>query len=321
MAKSTKTWGRYVMDIEGTEKVQVTIADQRQGGGPPAAGPPGAAGSPGTAADPAATAGSLTTAAGQTATATPAPDRTVLPDWVTKLKIGTLTAGAVSTVLVALRLLSVAKFNPETAYGILQSSGTSDILIGTVMSVLPSVAIIAGSCLVLARIFLVPNHLKPPAEFAAWASIAILAGITLLTIPVRYGIAVVLCAIAILIVWRNKAKIDMNAPLAGKAGRFITRGVAFIFATILIIGIAATPPWMPEEHLTFNGATSPVAVTGYVLTETADGMIILQAKPRRIRYFAPHTLKSRFMCLNPPRWDFPIIFYVPGFNPVHYQNC
>src|SRR6516162_5323714 len=88
-----------------------------------------------------------------------------------EISLGALAVGVASTVLVALRLLSVADFNPATAYGIVQSSGTANVIIGTVISLVPSIAIIAASGLVVYLAFYPhPRKLSAPAELAVWAS-------------------------------------------------------------------------------------------------------------------------------------------------------
>jgi hypothetical protein len=44
-----------------------------------------------------------------------------------------LMIGGVSTLLIAVRLLSAADFAPETAYAILQSNGTTAVIVGTLI--------------------------------------------------------------------------------------------------------------------------------------------------------------------------------------------
>ena len=46
--------------------------------------------------------------------------------WADNLHVGALIFGGVSTILIALRLISVAKANPETAYGILQAGTVAE---------------------------------------------------------------------------------------------------------------------------------------------------------------------------------------------------
>ena len=67
--------------------------------------------------------------------------------WTNNLHVAALVFGGESTILIALRLLSVAKANPETAYGILQAGGTTNVIIGTVLSLIPSIALIGASYL------------------------------------------------------------------------------------------------------------------------------------------------------------------------------
>ena len=105
------------------------------------------------------------------------------------LHVDALIFGAASTILVALRLLSFARFNPETAFGILQASGTGTVLIGTVISLIPSIAITAASCLALRQIFTPSREDNPAIELLIWASIFVLVLIALLTTPLKYAAA------------------------------------------------------------------------------------------------------------------------------------
>jgi hypothetical protein len=102
------------------------------------------------------------------------PESSGWPTWVGKLPIGALSVGIASTVLIVLRLLLVARFNPTTAYGILQASGTANVIVGTVMSLLPVIAIIAGSSLALIIVFWESHEPNPVAEFTVWVSAVVL---------------------------------------------------------------------------------------------------------------------------------------------------
>jgi hypothetical protein len=241
------------------------------------------------------------------------------------IHIGALIFGAASTILVALRLLSVARFNPETAYGILQASGTTTVLIGTVISLIPSIAIIAASCLVLRQIFRGIRESSParednPAlEFTIWGSIFILALIALLTTPLRYAIAGAIVVAFLLVVWIFRKQIDRGRN--GPVGGVMAIASACLVALLLMFGVVLSPPWMPAERLSFNNARQ---VTGYILAQTSSGVTVMQIKSREILYYGPNALTGQSMCSDVPANDFSIMAFPPFtqvFGFYRYVHC
>ena len=69
----------------------------------------------------------------------------------------TVVVGAASTICVILRLLSVARFNAQTTYQILQNQSTTNIIIGTLIALLPTICIIIVVASTFALVF--PNRL------------------------------------------------------------------------------------------------------------------------------------------------------------------
>jgi hypothetical protein len=253
------------------------------------------------------------------------PERSRSATSSSNLHIGALIFGAASTILVALRLLSVARFNPETAYGILQASGTATVLMGTVISLIPSIAIIAALCLALRQIFKgfgednpAPEY-NPAVEFAIWASIFILTLIALLTTPLRYAIAAAPVVVFILIVWKFRKPI--HARRNRTAGKVTATVAALLTALLLMLGVVLSPPWMPAERLTFNNAQP---VTGYILAQTSSGLTVMQIKSREILYYGPSALTSQSMCSNVPANDFSVMAFPPFikiFGFYRYAHC
>jgi hypothetical protein len=140
------------------------------------------------------------------------------------LPIGALALCAGSTVLVALRLLSVARLKPQTADGILQASGAADVIIGTVISLVPSIALISGSCLALNETFQWSPKRGLCADFVIWTSIVALIVATLLTIPYGYDYTPAAIFVILVLVWLFRDKIaKIAAAWNGKAGRIIVR--------------------------------------------------------------------------------------------------
>lgn len=237
------------------------------------------------------------------------------------MRLGALSVGAASTVLVALRLLSVAKFNLETAYGILQATGTGNVVMGTVISLIPSIAIGAALCLVFYMIFRRPDSIA--AEFGLIVIVGSLILIALLTTPLRYYAVIGGCVVVVFTVWLIREKIRGVGWDTG-AGRNFLRVFAGILAVLLVFGVVISPPWLPAERLTLNNTQ----VTGYILSQTADGLTVLQANPREIIYYGPNALTNQYMCSDTPSLDFSVIFFLPPglklsnvFNSARYYHC
>jgi len=151
-----------------------------------------------------------------------------LPEWARNLRLGALSVGAASTVLVALRLLSVAKFNLETAYGILSATGTGNVVMGTVISLIPSIAIGGALCLALYMIFQGSGSIG--AEFALVVTMVALILIALLTTPVKYYAVIGVCVVVVLTVWLIRERIRGSGGIPGRVGAsldFLLRSLPF----------------------------------------------------------------------------------------------
>jgi Ca2+/Na+ antiporter len=282
--------------------------------------------------------------------------------------------GAASTVLVALRLISVAKFNPETAYGILQASGTGNVIIGTLISLIPSIAIIVALYLISMRVLSKSAQTTPEAEFTRWTLIFMLALIALLTIPLRYVIyagpgILVFLALVLAVAIRTKRSVpasetgersvpasetgERSVPASETGERSVPasetgeRSVpaseteetgsllernwgpkgtaaaifsAFLVAFIVMLGVVASPPWMPAERLTLNNHQK---IIGYVLAQTQEGLTFMQAGSMNITQYEPGVVKDQVFCSDAPARDLPIIYYIrsiPGVDLGHYLS-
>ena len=285
---------------------------------------------------------------------------------ISNLRLGALASvSAATTVLVALRLISVAKFNPETAYGILQASGTGNVIIGTVISLIPSIAIIVALYLISMRVLFRPKT-TPEAEFTRWTFIFMLALIALLTIPLRYviyagpGILAFLALIVAVAIRTKKGKSQKGKNQKDKAkrrepasetgetesasetgetepasetgetdylqerrwGKWGTAAAissAFLVAFIVMLGVVASPPWMPAERLTLKDHQK---IVGYVLAQTQEGLTFMQAGSMNITQYEPGIVKDQVFCSDAPARDLPIIYYmrsIPGFDLGHYR--
>jgi hypothetical protein len=250
--------------------------------------------------------------------------------WANSLHVGALIFGGVSTILIALRLLSVAKANPETAYGILQAGGTTNVIIGTVLSLIPSIALIGASYLALGRIwakfpdskFPDSSKLTQAEELGIWTSICALFLIGVLTIPFRYWEvpAVVVLALILARIFRDR----IERARKTRWGRRGVKVAAGLIAAAFLLGVVISPPWMPAERLTFTEASKDTPVVGYVLDESQSGLTVLSINPTQVLYYGPKDLTKEVACSAFRSDDLPIIYHtglIRIFHLFSYPHC
>lgn len=239
-----------------------------------------------------------------------------VPQWLTGLAgntlVATIAVGLGSALLIALRLISVAKFNIETTYGILQASGTGAIVVGTVISLIPGIAITIACSSALIAIFC---KLKAQTHFLLWTAITVFTVIAVLTTPLEFWPAILACVLALVGVWAFKKPFHAFSDSDRKR---IAGVSAVFFAVLLMAGVVLGAPWGPEETFTFAGKQQ---VTGYLLAQTDTVTTILEANPREIGYYDTSKLVTQSACKNVPWYGFSVIYFMPGFDPVHYAPC
>jgi hypothetical protein len=239
-----------------------------------------------------------------------------VPKWLTGLAgntlVATIAVGLGSALLIALRLISVAKFNIETTYGILQASGTGVIVVGTVIALIPGIAVTIACSSALIAIFC---KLNAQTHFLLWMAITLFAVIAVLTTPLEYWWGILACVLILAGVRAFKKGFRSFSD----GGRKLIAGVsAVLFAGLLMAGVVFGAPWGPEEMFTFTGKQQ---VTGYLLAQTDTVTTILQASPREVEYYDTSKLVTQAACKNVPWYSFSVIYFIPGFNPVHYAPC
>ena len=250
--------------------------------------------------------------------------------WANNLHTGALIFGGVSTILIALRLLSVANANPETAYGILQAGGTANVIIGTVLSLIPSIALIAASYLALGRIWAIfpdskfqdSGKLTQAEELGIWTSICALFLIAVLTVPFRYW--PVPAAVVVALVLARIFRESIEKKRKERWGRRGVKVAAGLIAALFLLGVIMSAPWMPAEQLTFTKASGDKPVVGYVLDQSQTGLTVLSLDPRQVLYYGPKDLATEIACSAFQSNDLPIIYHT-GLNRIFhlfsYPHC
>jgi hypothetical protein len=238
-----------------------------------------------------------------------------VPTWVSGMGgnalVVTLAVGLASALLIAIRLMSVAQFNIETTYGLLQAAGTGIIIVATVISLIPGIAItVAFSSAVLVIFF----ELESRTYFSCWAMIVLFTLVAVFTTPLIYWPAILFGAFVLVL-----ARAFRGFVLGFKYQKLVAVLSAVFVAVLLMAGIVQSPPWSPEEDFAFKGSPK---VTGYILSQTDYVTTILLAKPRAIAYYDTRGLESQHACRSASPWyDLSVIAFMPGFNPAHYRPC
>jgi uncharacterized membrane protein len=222
-----------------------------------------------------------------------------------------LLIGAGTTLFIAVRLLSVAGFDLETAYGILQEGGTAAIVIGAIIPLIGGIAVMVCS-LSAASFFLFDKA----AERNYWAALGILAGIVsafiapLINILVISPVVVLICFLPLMARRRRKAveKVaasgdeDQIEQLKTKLDRQIASGERFVkigsyaqlagMAVVIALAAINTDPWLPAMRLTVNDSQS---FTAYILSSGSEMGILLNSS-RKVEYISSRDVAQEVLC-------------------------
>lgn len=222
-----------------------------------------------------------------------------------------------STFFIAIRILSVADYNVETGFAILQYGGTASILIGVLISTIGQLCpIIATLCFIALREqrlrvrtyekhgLIITGVFFTISSFF-FASIVNLIAISLLP-PIAYGIS----SLRLRSLKRRNRKLiergdveQMQSALEILERKLertkileIRTGIGTIIsigAVLAIIGLT-TSPWLPTERLTFTNGK--YAEFGYMLSTSDTEDIFLNADTRQLEFLNANTVKNRFIC-------------------------
>jgi hypothetical protein len=228
----------------------------------------------------------------------------------------TLIVGAGSTAIVMMRLLAVSDFDPETAFAILQSVGTTTVVIGTLLASIWVVVAFAGMAIM--RYFV--QHGINSWQKAAFDRAMVCASIViLLTAPTVAALLVIIMAIMWMHVRRTCTKAGKGAVNPARAfGEFV---IGIAIALIILLGAY---PWIPLERISV--ATQTKTHVGYVLRADGEMIVVLDDKRRRIDYLetkgltASRELCNRHSVLKAKIIDEPILSYILSSSP-QYPRC
>jgi hypothetical protein len=181
--------------------------------------------------------------------------------------------GVASVAFVAVRLLGIARGDPETAYAILQATGTGNALVGSLVSTVGLLAL--PICATLG--------------FYAWRSrgsasfFPLLIGSSAVFIVAIYmaPIFTLLSTVVSTIVVIPLSRRFMSALRrhARDASSLLFIGIAAYLFLIFVYEIIIPTPWLPEQAISVAGHKP---FSGYVLSVTNGGTTILTFHPEGV---------------------------------------
>lgn len=209
----------------------------------------------------------------------------------------TLLLGVSGSLLISVKLLAVANWNATTAFGILSAAGTSNVLVGAFLGVLPLVYLSVGLTLVslIERWVAKKTKVEKAAAGTLWVWSIIL---TVLIVPIGLilGAVVGVLLFAGVRFWSYRSK---SVPKGGenRVSRFESWSVTLGF-TVYAVFFSLSVPWMAPEVI----EVEQKEVAAYVLSVSDGRATILLARNRALEYVDARDIKGEFCQMTASPW-------------------
>lgn len=240
------------------------------------------------------------------------------PAWIDEWKEHIpLLLGAASTFFVAIRILSIADFNSETAYGILQTGGAAAVVVGALLDLIGPISV--GSFFVSIYVILSPDAKAKGDEWHAVRTFicALLGFVALFTAPIIMVVSFSILAVSLGVTRRiarkrsrkqiaeiiargdpdeiSKSKSDRQKKISRgrRRNKHVTLFGAFWVALTVGLFAVSAPPWYPPEEIVVKDAHP---ITAYVLSDSNNELALLDAQDRGIKYVDQSMVSSRQIC-------------------------
>jgi chromate transport protein ChrA len=191
----------------------------------------------------------------------------------------TLIVGALTATLICLKILAVASWDMVTAFGVLAESGTANVLTGTLLAVLPVLAVIA----LIILLYNMEAHLTSKNARVRLAAYLFMA-VTLMMIQSIAPLAFLILVLTGWLVFRGVVWVRSRFRKQNKrtldAGS--TTGQSFLtwltFSLVVLLVSSLSVPWLPPEVAEVEGTE----VTVYVLNSNNERTSVLLENGRSI---------------------------------------
>jgi hypothetical protein len=247
----------------------------------------------------------------------------VRPFW--REHLGLVASGILSLILAA-KILAVSRFDRETALGVVQVAGTTNVLLASIISTIPLVA----------PVLLIDAYGRWGRRYKSLTSVERASLLGALTAPILFTLSVVPIAVigavagffALLVVvllaiarihkvWSQRKggkPPASSAPEAYEPPSRIERTAAALSAYAGIAYFALTSTWMPTEAVTI-GDKEPV--TAYVVGQRGDQTVYLPTRPAGLRSVDTVSVERHYC--DDRTWFDVTLFQAFGERP--YPEC
>lgn len=189
----------------------------------------------------------------------------------------------VSFIFVVVKVYRVAGSDSATAQAILSSSGVPAVILGALVSLLPSLVTLAAFLSALLLYYEVGRR----GQRRLWWEVLVAAplfGLLLLPWPSAVVLFVILIAYVAARVWRAKRKKEVDKTIPDWPA----------LAFVILISTFITPTmWLPPEVVSLVGEPEEVA---YVLSSDSEWTTLLEEGSRRVIIVRTDDVESRTVC-------------------------
>jgi hypothetical protein len=214
----------------------------------------------------------------------------------------------VLALLILVRILVIARFDPVTAQAIISASGTADVLAGTLLALLPYIMGGVAMALAMAAGLMIVERRRRSAVLLVESAAGSVALLTLAISPwpiaVPYLIAAGLVAVNLVLLERESGPKPSEQPWDDAIA------VVTITALYVLIALSAAIfsfiPWQPEERLTIEDPSllgvqvqldgDEAVIGGYVLKADDREMVILTERERQVLRLPVAQIVARQAC-------------------------
>ena len=197
--------------------------------------------------------------------------------------------GILSVAVVAIRLMGVARGDPAIAYAILQSGGTSNVLIGTLVSTLGLLAIPTAVALFFYAIrtekaHTLPRHILLTAAFGMlYVSIytaALASFVVAILVVIAVAIIRLIWPFAQRLIWRmpfvQNSEEKPEEKWKWRGTTFLSVGICIYVSVVAGYEMFSPAAWLPVQAISVAGQRP---FSGYVLSQADGNTSILTSNP------------------------------------------
>jgi hypothetical protein len=237
----------------------------------------------------------------------------------------------VTAAMTAARLLSISRFDVNTAATILQVSGTGAAVAGTALTLLPFALVLAVGMLAV-LVFIDPSLFDVAPERARLALWVCVGATLCLTAWALFILTLLFVAGAFLVgryLRSRRLRTDVRTEL--RHSRLLKAQAAVLLTVLVMTPIILQRPWLPEQAVVLRDGRTRV---GYLLGDADGNLAIMSDADRVVVFVDPEQVVSRFICTSlPPAGGLagqvpraqlrgsPIGVLLWGGNTPHYPRC